>query len=92
VTAPLYDVQLGLAEARRARLTRHDAVTVETGRLADKLAVNMARHFTPAERKIAGRALLIAGASVGVFEDIPPAVVANLVAFAGERLMRGDQT
>lgn len=92
MTAPLYDVQLGLDEARRARLLRVDPVTVATVRIADQLAANMARHFTPAEREVVGRALVIAGASVGVIEDVPPAVLANLIAFAGERLVRGEQT
>ena len=88
-TPPLYDVDRAMREIARARRKR-DELTRQQGAIADNLATHLDRHFSAEELETAGRALLIGAASVAalVSPDIPPAVIANVLAFAGDRLVR----
>lgn len=85
---PLYDEERGLRELARNRLKR-DPVTVHTAAIADQLATHMKRHFSAEETETAGRALLIGAASVAALieDEIPPAVILNVLAFAAGRLV-----
>jgi hypothetical protein len=88
--APLYDVEQALREAARSRRKR-DALTEATTQIADDLASHLARHFGPEGLETAGLALVIAAASAGALatKDIPPAVLCNVLAYAGQRMV-GD--
>lgn len=87
---PLYDVAAALKMLARTR-RRNDPLTRQTVLIADKLATHMARHFTPTEADTAGRALVIAAASIGVITktatDLTVQASANVIAFAGHRLI-----
>lgn len=87
---PLYDVDKALALLARHR-RRSDPLTRQTVLIADKLATHIARHFTPEQADTAGRALVIAAASVGVItnQSIDPLAdaSANVIAYAGHRLV-----
>ena len=87
---PLYDEEAGLREITRARLKR-DGLTRAQVQLADGLAENMQRHFSAEETETAGRALLIGAASCTALansqEDIPAAVVVNILGFAAARMV-----
>lgn len=82
----LYDIEDALREVARAR-RRRDPLTAETARLADQLASRLAQHFGPEATETAGLALVLAAASLGVLAEVPTVVAANLVAFAGQRLV-----
>ena len=81
-----YDLEAALAAMRKAR-QRRDPLTVTTGGFADRFANNMLRHFGPEQIETVGLALLIVGASLPALDELPHAVLANLVAFAGQRLV-----
>lgn len=87
---PLYDVDQALALLARHR-RRNDPVTRQTVLIADQLATHMARHFTPEQADTAGRALVIAAASIGVITmtatDLTAQASANVIAHAGHRLV-----
>lgn len=87
---PLYDVDNAMRILARGR-RRKDPLTVQTVLIADKLATHMARHFTPDQADTAGRALIIAAASVGAITHLsvdPLAdTSANVIAHAGHRLV-----
>jgi hypothetical protein len=87
---PLYDEERGLRELARHRLKR-DALTLHQVSIADKLAVNIERHFSAEETETAGRALLIGAASCATLarsgENIPVAVVVNILGFAAARMV-----
>lgn len=83
---PLYDVDRArhvLAAQRRKR----DELTLATTMVADRLSSHIGRHFAAEELEAAGRALLVAAASLGVLTDVDPATLCNLLAFAGDRLI-----
>ena len=85
-----YDLENGIREMARAR-SRDDALSVETMRLADLLVDGMRREFgSTLDMETCGKALVIAASSVVPLcdPDIPPAVIANMIGFAGERLVR----
>lgn len=84
--ADLYDVENALREVARAR-QRQDVLTTATTAIADDLAVSLARHFGSEGVEIAGLALVLCGASVGALKELPIEVVANVIAFAGQRLV-----
>jgi hypothetical protein len=81
----LYDIENGLREAARYR-QRRDELALGSMDIADKLAINIARHFGPEATETAGLALVLAGASIGALDGVPVAVVANILALAGQRL------
>ena len=58
--------------------------------MADGLAEAMQRHFAAEETETAGRALLIGAASCTTLargEDIPAAVIVNILGFAAARMI-----
>ena len=86
---PLYDEDAGLREIARARLKR-DGLTRAQVQMADGLAEAMQRHFSAEETATAGRALLIGAASCTTLarsEDIPAAVIVNILGFAAARMI-----
>lgn len=87
---PLYDVDAALKMLARSR-RRNDPLTRQTVLIADKLATHMARHFTPDQADTAGRALVIAAASISVItastSDLTALASANVIAYAGHRLI-----
>lgn len=89
---PLYDVEYGLAELAKSR-RRRDHVTRATVSSADDLAHNLSGHFSAEELESIGRALVITSASLAGLialprgDEIQPAVLINLIAFAGQRLV-----
>lgn len=87
---PLYDVDAALRVLARAR-RRADPLTRESVVIADKLATQMARHFTAEQADTAGRALVIAAASVTVIAqsstDLTAQATANIIALTGHRLV-----
>ena len=86
---PLYDEETGLREIARARLKR-DGLTRAQVQMADGLAEAMQRHFSAEETETAGRALLIGAASCTTLarsEDIPAAVIVNILGFAAARMI-----
>ena len=86
---PLYDEDAGLREIARARLKR-DGLTRAQVQMADGLAEAMQRHFSAGETETAGRALLIGAASCTTLarsEDIPAAVIVNILGFAAARMI-----
>lgn len=92
--ADLYAVDNALAEIAKAR-RRRDELTRMQASIADALATHLDRHFSAEEMETAGRALLIGAASVaGLVRDdlISPAVLCNILAFAGDRLIRDGRT
>lgn len=94
MTAPkLYDVENALRELAKNR-QRRDELTRQQVAIADRLAIHLDRHFAAEELETAGRALLIGAASVIALatEDIPSAVMCNVLAFAGDRLIRDGRT
>lgn len=83
----LYDVENALRELARARRRRDELTALQIG-YGDLLASHMARHFGPEATETAGLALVIAGASVAALPaELPPVLLANIVAFAGQRLV-----
>lgn len=91
--AKLYDVDEALREIARHR-KRRDELTRQQVAIADRLAIHLDRHFAAEEIETAGRALVIGAASVIALatEDIPPAVMCNVLAFAGARLILDGRT
>lgn len=90
---PLYDVEAALQQVR-ARRESTNLVDRKAARVADRLARHMLRHF-PNGTEDAGVALIVAAASVGVLavdKEIPPAVLVNIVGFAGARLIEHART
>lgn len=87
---PLYDVDNALQLLGRAR-RRNDPLTRQTVLIADQLATHIARHFTPEQADTAGRALVLAAASVGVITHLATDPLAdtstNVIGFAGHRLV-----
>jgi len=89
MTGPrLYDVDNALAEIAKAR-ARRDELTRQQVAIADRLAIHLDRHFAAEELETAGRALVIGAASIAALanEDIPGAVMCNILAFGGARLI-----
>ena len=85
---PLYDIEQARRELRKARRNR-DELTRQQAQLGENLAHHIDRHFTAEEMETVGRALLIAAGGLGalVVEDMPPAVMVNVLGFAGDRLI-----
>ena len=85
---PLYDEERGLRELARHRLKR-DEVTRSQVQIADRLAENMARHFSAEEMETAGRALLIGAASCAQLaqDQLPASVVVNILGFTAGRMV-----
>lgn len=87
---PLFDLDRALADIARARKST-DLVTVTTVRLADDLAVNVARHFAAGDLETAGRAMVLGACSAQAIaqraNDKVAIVTLNLVAFAGQKLV-----
>jgi hypothetical protein len=87
---PLYDVDNALHVLGRAR-RRNDPLTRQTVLIADQLATHIARHFTPEQADTAGRALVLAAASIGVITHLAVDPLAdtstNVIGFAGHRLV-----
>lgn len=87
---PLYDVEAGLAQLAQSRRLR-DHVTRATTELADRLAHCLEPHFSAEELESVGRALVVTAASIGALAarepTMQPAVLVNLVGFAGQRLV-----
>jgi hypothetical protein len=85
-----YDVERGIHDLFHARL--RDPLLTETARLADKIADGFRADFdTTLDMETVGKALVIAAASVtpvAVDKSMPAAVIANLIGFAGENLVR----
>lgn len=84
----LYNVEVGLIEAAQFR-RRRDEVSRAQVTLADKLATHLLRHFGPGAEEMAGLALVVGAASVGALavEEIQPAMVVNILALAGQRMV-----
>jgi len=90
---PLYDVDKARREMRRAR-RRRDNLTRAQVIIGDRLAHHLDRHFSAEELETAGRAVMIAAASVGALAEMDhmqPAVLCNVLAFAGDRLITDGQ-
>lgn len=83
---PLYDVEEALRQMARQRRKR-DPLSVAQAQLGDKLAANMVRHFGPEAVETAGLSLVIGGASVVALKDLDPAILCNVLAYAGQRLV-----
>ena len=91
---PLYDVDVALAELARQRLKR-DALTRGTVQLSDSLTEHLLRHLAPDETETAGRALLIAVASIASLvveaqylgDELAAEAALNIIAFAGGRMV-----
>ncbi len=99
MTAPtddLYDVENALRELAGNRRRNNKAI-VATVDLADRLAINLTKHF-PDGLEHAGVGLVVAAASVAALarEGVDAAVICNVIAFAGQRMVldaraaRGD--
>lgn len=90
MTAEMYDLDDALLQLAKARRLR-DPVTRSAAELADDMAHHMAAHFGPEEIETVGRALVLAAASIGGLAqrapEIQSAVLVNVVAFAGQRLV-----
>jgi hypothetical protein len=85
-----YDLENGIREMARAR-SRNDALSKETMRLADQVVARMREEFgSTLDMETCGKAWVIAASSVVPLcgPEIPAAVVANLIGFAGEQLVR----
>jgi hypothetical protein len=89
-----YDVERGLREIAAARLKeRSDFLLAETAKLARLVADGFRREFDDElDMEHVGKVLVIAAASlpplVAGEAGVPGAVVMNLIAFAGEELVR----
>jgi hypothetical protein len=86
---PLYDVDKARREVRRNR-RRRDGMTLAQASIADALALSISQHFSAEETGTVGRAVLIAAGAIAALAVIPemqPAVLCNVLAFAGERLI-----
>lgn len=83
---PLYDVEEALRQMARQRRKR-DPLSVAQAELGDKLASHMVAHFGPEAVETAGLALIIGAASVAALKDMDPAVVCNVLAYTGQRLV-----
>jgi hypothetical protein len=90
-----YDVEHALREIAKARAKAHtDVITAETAKLAGLVAEGFRREFDDElDMEATGMALVIAAASLppvvtGEHAAVPGAVVMNLIAFAGEDLIR----
>lgn len=90
MTTELYDVDAALRQLAASRRLR-DPLTRATAQLADDLAHHMSANFGPEELETVGRALIIVAASLGVLPheqpEIQAAVLVNVAAFAGQRLV-----
>jgi hypothetical protein len=85
----LYDVERARAEMAKGRRMR-DPLTREQANIGDRLAHHLNDHFSAEELETAGRAVMIAAASIGTlaaYKEIPGAVLVNILAFAGDRLI-----
>lgn len=89
VTTDLYDVEDALRVLAQNR-RRNDKATSAQVDIADRLAINLTKHF-PEGLEDAGRALVIAGASVAALalaaEGIDSMIICNVIAFAGQRMV-----
>lgn len=82
----LYDVEASLhiiAGQRRKR----DEVTRAQAELADRLAGRITAHFGPEAVETAGLALVLGAACVGALQECHPAILINVLAFTGQRLV-----
>lgn len=88
-TPPLYDVDKAMREIARARRKR-DTLTSGQAYFGDQFASSMNRHFAAEEIETAGRALLIAAGYAAELckHGTPPQMIANILGFAGDRLIR----
>lgn len=87
-----FDVENALRIVAAAR--HGDPIAVETARLAEQVADGFRRDFGDTlDLETCGRALVIASASLVPLcsEEIPGAVLVNLVAMAGESLVRRER-
>lgn len=85
-----FDIELGIHTVNQSR-RRPDALTQHTIHMADDAAANMRAEFGDSlDMEMCGKAWLIIAAAVIPLCDpeIPGAVLANLIAFAGENLIR----
>ncbi len=85
----LYDVDKARTEMAKGRRSR-DPLIREQAAIGDRLANHLNKHFSAEEQETAGRAVMIAAASVGTlaeYRDIPGAVLVNILAFGGDRLI-----
>lgn len=86
-----YDVERGIHELFHARL-RRDLLLAEAAQLGDTIADGFRADFdTTLDMETVGMALVIAAASVtpvAVEKNMPAQVIANLIGFAGENLVR----
>ncbi|MGH3599140.1 MAG: hypothetical protein ACRDQH_02490 [Pseudonocardiaceae bacterium] len=86
---PLYDVAHALGELESYRATAaSDPVAAQSVKVSAELARHMARHFPAGQCYIAGRAVIIAAASLGTMRDFPVEVVCNIAGLAGQQLCR----
>jgi hypothetical protein len=82
----LYDVEDALRTAAKYR-RRNDAATLAQVDLADRLATAMTKHF-PSGLEEAGISLVLAAASLGaITAEVSPAVLVNIIAFTGQRMV-----
>ena len=85
----LYDVDKARAVLAKGRRSR-DPLTREQAAIGDRLANHLNKHFSAEELETAGRAVMIAAASIGAlaeYGEIPGAVLVNILAFGGDRLI-----
>lgn len=89
----MYDIERALQEIARSR-SRRDGVTRETKALAERIAAGFRGDFDGVlDLDTCGRALVIAAGSLVPLcgPDIPATVIVNMIAFAGESLVREEQ-
>jgi hypothetical protein len=86
VQAPLYDVEDALRILAQQRHKR-DEVTMAQCDIADRLAHHLKNHFGPEAIETAGLALVLGAASAGALKDVHPAILINVLAFTGQRLV-----
>ena len=89
---PLYNVEAALVSLTAARHNTTSLLVKEYVKIGHKLAVHMGRHFTGPEKETAGKALIIAAASLGALHglnegDLRGPAMCNVQAFCGERLV-----
>ena len=86
-----FDVERALREVANAR-RRDDQLTAETARIAELMVAGFRGDFGGVlDMETCGQALLIAAASLVPLcgPEIPGTVLANMIGFAGESLVRG---
>lgn len=87
-----YDIDNGLAEARAFRERQNRAIVRASVQVGDRLADGMATNFSPSDLELVGRALIVVAASVCELVDLPAAVISNVIAIAGQRLVDGGDS